>query len=91
FSAQHSFCDIPFFPWHKNQLLLMPQNTTFFSRGETPTFVNYVIAHNTGRLPRKTHGQLLIWRAAGPAAPTGTVYIALVQSQLCWLPLAADR
>ena len=53
FSAQHSFCDIPFFPWHKNQLLLMPQNTTFFSRGETPTFVNYVIAHNKARRPAK--------------------------------------
>ncbi|MDY4147452.1 MAG: hypothetical protein SOX98_06020, partial [Acidaminococcus fermentans] len=44
----------PFFPWHKNQLLLMPQNTTFFSRGETPTFVNYVIAHNKARPPAKS-------------------------------------
>ena len=31
----------------------MPQNTTFFSRGETPTFVNYVIAHNKARPPAK--------------------------------------
>lgn len=29
----------------------MPQDITFFSRGETPTFVNYVIAHNIGDPP----------------------------------------
>jgi len=45
-----------------------------------------------GPAPRKTHGQLLSWRAAGPAAPIETIYItvAVVQSQLCWLPLAVD-
>lgn len=44
-------------------------------------------------MPRKIHDQMLIWRAAGPAAPTETIYItvAVVQSQLCWLPLAVDR
>ncbi|MCI7193941.1 MAG: hypothetical protein MR515_00815, partial [Acidaminococcus fermentans] len=57
--------DIPFFPWHKNQLLLMPQNTTFFSRGETPTFVNYVIAHNKARPPAKSAVDHMLCGAPG--------------------------
>ena len=76
---------------HKNQLLLMPQNTTFFSRGETPTFVNYVIAHNKARRPANTWSTADL--AGGRACrPTKTIYItvAVVQSQLCWLPLAVD-
>ena len=48
---------------------------------------------SAGRLPRKTHGQLLVGRAAGPDASTETIDItvAVVQSQFCWFPLAVDR
>ena len=30
----------------------MPKSITFFSRGKTPIYVNYVIAHNTQRAAR---------------------------------------
>ena len=30
----------------------MPKSITFFSRGKTPIYVNYVIAHNTHRAAR---------------------------------------
>ena len=29
----------------------MPKSITFFSRGKTPIYVNYVIAHNTRASP----------------------------------------
>ena len=29
----------------------MPKSITFFSRGKTPIYVNYVIAHNNVRVP----------------------------------------
>ncbi|WP_417093981.1 hypothetical protein, partial [Megasphaera sp.] len=73
-----SFGDIPFFPWHKNQLLLMPKSITFFSRGKTPIYVNYVIAHNTRGAPvgygddfsRKLIGKAhIFWSGIAAAIP----------------------
>ena len=53
-------------------------------------YTNFIIRGGAGPAPRITYDQLLIWRAAGPAAPTGTIdtTIPVVQSQLCWLPSA---
>ena len=33
----------------------MPKSITFFSRGKTPIYVNYVIAHNTRGAPAHTN------------------------------------
>ena len=46
----------------------MPKSITFFSRGKTPIYVNYVIAHNTVGRPMRCHVQ----------APTDSPYIGRV-------------
>ena len=36
----------------------MPKSITFFSRGKTPIYVNYVIAHNTVGRPQAADRRL---------------------------------
>ena len=53
-------------------------------------FVNDVLAQNVKDVLAQNVNDVMLDR---PAAPTKTIYItvAVVQSQLCWLPLAVDR
>ena len=52
-------------------------------------FVNDVLAQNVKDVLAQNVNDVMLDR---PAAPTETIYItvAVVQSQLCWLPLAVD-
>ena len=60
----------------------MPKSITFFSRGKTPIYVNYVIAHNTRGAPVHANPvhkyPTYTWRARHVRAPTNSKLYALV-------------